>query len=204
MKHKIALLGITLLCLTTIVQTQTVSIGRAFSFGDAFITDKNQDNKFLLSWTGGVSLTYSNREHYGFGTDLLYSQEGGNSQFTRNGTTVKTETKLSYLRLPIKFIYFFGENGDMIRPKIFAGPTVGFLTAAEVNDDGAFTAFEKWDYGAHIGIGANKVVCDRIWLNTDITYTHGFSDITTTELNPNKNLNGNIRMNISLLFGLGK
>ncbi len=204
MKFKKLFLALFFLCAVLHGQSQTMSFGRAFSFGDAFITDKDQKSKFLLASTGGVSLNYSNNEHYGAGLDFVYSNEGGNSEDLSTGTLVKTEIKLTYLRLPIKFIYFFGETGDIIRPKIFAGPTIGYLTSAEINDNGAFNQFERWDFGAHIGIGANKNVCDRIWFNTDVTYTQGFRDITNTELNNDKNLNGNIRINLSLMFGIGK
>ena len=58
--------------------------------------------------------------------------------------------------------------------------------------------------GVHLGVGANKLICDRIWLNTDITYTQGLVDITEGNTGNGINLNGNIRMNISLLLGTNR
>jgi hypothetical protein len=59
--------------------------------------------------------------------------------------------------------------------------------------------------GLHIGVGANKIICDRIWLNTDITYTQGILDVTKQSQNNNEiNLNGSVRLNISLLLGTNR
>ena len=181
---------------------QYVTFGRAFSFGDAFITDKDVTHGFLLSLTGGLSITYADNEHYGFAADVVYATEGSNSKTAGVAGDIQNKIKLGYIRIPFKYIRFLGEYGDPIRPKIFVGPSFGYLVSAETNKENTKADFNKFDMGLHIGVGANKIICDRIWLNTDITYTQGILDVTKQSQNNNEiNLNGSVRLNISLLLG---
>lgn len=181
---------------------QYVTFGRAFSFGDAFITDKDVKHGFLLSLTGGLSITYADNEHYGFAADVVYATEGSNSKTAGLAGDIQNKIKLGYIRIPLKYIRFLGEYGDPIRPKIFVGPSFGYLVLAETNRDNTIGEFNKFDMGLHIGVGANKIICDRIWLNTDITYTQGILDITKQTFDNNEiNLNGSVRFNISFLLG---
>ncbi|HRH51893.1 MAG TPA: porin family protein [Chitinophagales bacterium] len=184
---------------------QYVTFGRAFSFGDAFITDKDVSHGFLLSLTGGLSITYADNEHYGFAADVVYATEGSNSKTAGVAGDIQNKTKLGYIRIPFKYIRFLGKYGDPIRPKIFVGPSFGYLVLAETNRDNSISDFNKFDMGLLIGVGANKIICDRIWLNTDITYTQGILDVTKqTPLNDEINLNGSVRLKISLLLGTNR
>jgi len=191
--------------ITHCVSAQYVTFGRAFSFGDAFITDKNATHQFLFSLAGGLSITYADNENYGFAADLVYANEGGKSKSKSGGVEVETKTKLSYIRVPLKCILFLGEYGDPIRPKILFGPSFAYLVTAETNREKSIDDFNRFDMGLHVGIGANKILCDRIWLNTDITYTQGVLDVTkNTGSNNDVNLNGSVRINISLLLGTNR
>lgn len=184
---------------------QYVTFGRAFSFGNAFITDKEVTHGFLLSLTGGLSITYADNEHYGFAADVVYATEGGNSKTAFVAGDIQNKIKLGYIRIPFKYIRFLGNYGDPIRPKIFVGPSFGYLVSAETNKENTIDEFNRFDMGLFIGVGANKIICDRIWLNTDITYTQGFLDITKqTNLNNDINFNGSVRLNISLLLGTNR
>lgn len=203
--RKILLLAVIFIFANACVSAQYVTFGRAFSFGHAYITDKNSQQQFLFSLTGGLSITYADNEHYGYAADIVYSTEGGKSKYNIGGADFNSKTKLSYLRLPLKYIIFLGEYGDPIRPKIMFGPSFAFLVLADTDKENTIDNFNRFDMGLHIGFGANKIICDRIWLNTDITYTQGIIDITkNTNLNNEINLNGNIRLNISLLLGTNR
>mgnify|MGYP000069202299 CR=1 FL=1 len=193
-----------ILLISTTGFSQYVTFGRAFSFGHAFISEKDVQHKFFFSLTGGFSITYAKRENFGFGADLVYSTEGSKTLYNSGGLTTENKIKLSYIRIPLKAIYFLGDNGDNIRPKVFAGPSFAILVGAESNKENSYETFKKIDAGVHIGIGANKLICDRIWLNTDITYTQGLIDISNENLAGGDNRNGNIRMNISLLLGTNR
>ena len=203
--RKCILLIIIIIATNACVSAQYVTFGRAFSFGHAYITDKNASQQFLFSLTGGLSITYADNEHYGYAADIVYSTEGGKSKYNIGGADFNTKTKLSYIRMPLKYIIFLGEYGDPIRPKIIFGPSFAFLVLADTDKENTINDFNRFDMGIHFGFGANKIICDRIWLNTDITYTQGLIDITkNTNLNNEINLNGNIRLNISLLLGTNR
>ena len=105
--------------------------------------------------------------------------------------------------IPIRIIYFWGEFGDPVRPKVFVGPTLGFLMAAETGSIDIKDQYNGFDFGLHGGLGANFQLGERSWLNTDITYTQGLTDITKSDFSEDVNRNGNIRLNVGLLFGLG-
>lgn len=203
MLKRYLILSIILVLVNTSGFSQYITFGRAFSFGHAFISEKDVQHKFLFSLTGGLSITYAKQANYGFAADLVYSSEGSKTAHNLGGINTENKIKLSYIRVPLKAIYFLGDYGDNMRPKVFAGPSFAFLVGAESNKENTYDLFKKIDAGLHIGIGANKLICDRIWLNTDITYTQGLIDITkdnTGEINRN----GNIRMNISLLLGTNR
>lgn len=208
MKKKIILLCVVLgqFVMQTNAQVlkENITVGRAFSFGHAFITNSDANQKFLFSLTGGLSFTYSDNEHYGYGADIVIANEGGKTTLNNGVEDLETKIKLTYIRVPIKYIRFFGNYGEPIRPKMFAGPSIAYLVAAETNGDGSFRDFNQWDMGLHVGVGANKIICNRIWLNTDITYTQGLLDVTKNKTNDDVNLNGSVRLNISLLMGLNR
>ena len=193
-----------LIILNSTAFSQYVTFGRAFSFGHAYITEKDVQHKFLFSLTGGLSITYAKQANYGFAADVVYSTEGGKTIYDLGGVETENKVKLSYIRIPLKVVYFLGDYGDKIRPKVVAGPSFAFLVGADSNKENSYDDFNKIDVGVHFGVGANKLICDRIWLNTDITYTQGLVDITEGNTGNGINLNGNIRMNISLLLGTNR
>ncbi len=201
---KYLLLNLLILAITATGFSQYVTFGRAFSFGHAFITEKDVQHKFFFSLTGGLSITYAKQENYGFAADLVYSTEGSKTEQNLGGVNTENKIKLSYIRVPLKAIYFLGDYGDNIRPKLVAGPSFAFLVGADSNKENSYDDFNKIDVGVHLGVGANKLICDRIWLNTDITYTQGLVDIKEGNTGNGINLNGNIRMNISLLLGTNR
>ena len=104
--RKCILLIIIIIATNACVSAQYVTFGRAFSFGHAYITDKNASQQFLFSLTGGLSISYADNEHYGYAADIVYSTEGGKSKYNIGGADFNTKTKLSYIRMPLKYIIF--------------------------------------------------------------------------------------------------
>jgi outer membrane protein W len=101
----------------------------------------------------------------------------------------------------LRLIYFFGEYGDSFRPKIFAGPTMGLLLSSKSQDIDVKSTTNDFDLGVHAGVGLNIKIWEKIWLNTDITYTQGLSDVTVNETDKIKNHNGNVGLNAGILLG---
>jgi len=189
-----------------ISKAQTVSFGPTGGFGHSWITNSAGDTKFNPAWNAGVSLVYSSLNHFGFGADVKYSAEG--NKVDQAGITNTMNT--NYVRVPLKAIYFFGKQSDAVRPKISAGPTFGFLTnASEVSSDEGVKVktdvtdnIKGFDFGVNAAAGLNFRVAQRTWLNTDVAYYQGLTDITKNTSTTKRN--GNVGVNVGLLVGLGK
>jgi outer membrane protein W len=176
-----------------ISKAQTVSFGPTGGFGHSWISNSNGDGKFNPAWNAGLSLVYSTKSNWGIGAAGITN-------------TINT----NYVRVPVKAIYFFGKQGNAVRPKISAGPTFGFLTDAnetssvsgvkvktDINDD-----IKNFDFGVTAAAGLNFRLAQRTWLNTDLAFYQGLTDITKS--NDSTQHNGNVGVNVGLLVGLGK
>jgi outer membrane protein W len=167
------------------------SLGPNAGVGHASIS--NADNaKFKLAANAGIAMVYSATEHFGIGLDAKYSFEG-----------VKTDDgslDLNYFRLPLKAIYFFNDYGDQLRPKIFAGPSFGFLTSAKAEDVDVKNQFNSSDFGITAGAGINYRLVKNSWFTADVNYLHGISNVA--KVGSEKNHNRNIGVNVGVNFGL--
>lgn len=151
-------------------------------------------------------MNYSHSEHIGFSIDVLYSMEGGRYQQT-NGNEIDLD--LQYLRVPIKFAYFFRDFDKDFRPKVTIGPSLGFLIddkldynqSSSSNQSNVLTHFDKgyngFDLGGTASIGFNERLADRIWLNVDAYYYQGFLDVGTMN-----HYNANFGLRAGVAFGL--
>ena len=144
----------------------------------------------------------------------MVSHEGYESEYRMSdGTEQELEINPVYLRMPIQFVYFFGDFGDRVRPKIYAGPSI----AVKVDEVHHYTTdelrpsqgelqsgnmFDRFDAGVAAGIGANFRIGKLTWLNTDIGYYHGLVDVLDRDASYSFNGNRNLRLNVGLMWGL--
>lgn len=152
------------------------------------------DSEVNTGYTFGLTTTYSIMQHTGITVDFLFTQEGAK--------TGGNELKLNYLRLPIYFNYFFNELGEVFRPKIYAGIVPGIMTQAEINDAEVVENFNTFDLGIGGGIGFNYQVAERTWLNVDVRYVRGL-----TNINEATNFTGNVfnqyfQGSVGIAFGM--
>ena len=197
-------------------KAQTISFGPTGGFGHAWITNSTGDTKFNPAWNAGLSFIYSSRSHFGLGIDAKYSAEGDKIEYTApegNGmVNYKNTVDANYIRVPVKFIYFGGNNKSAVRPKIYAGPSMGFLvggkTVTRVEGTGLIDKVDtkdqmkSFDFGVTAGAGLNFRVAPRTWLNTDLAFYQGLIDVTKAS-NVTKH-NGDVGLNVGLLVGLGR
>lgn len=186
-----------------------LSVGPTAGFGHTWMSNSN-NAKYQPAGNVGLSMVYSPMSHWGFGADLKWSIEGGKTS-TNNSTTT---TRLDYIRIPLKAMYFFGDYGDRLRPKLTLGPSVGFLVGGnsefENNTNGVKTIVEtkakdfakSIDLGIATSAGFNYRLVERTWLNVDVNYYHGLSDVMEN-VNINQR-NRNIGVNVGVTFGIGK
>lgn len=151
----------------------------------------------------GITSTYSITETSGLTFDVLYSQEGSQAD-----VGAEMQTNLDYLRLALAYNQFFGDLGERFRPKIYVGPSLGFLTSAEAKSGETETdikgEFNNLDVGLLGGIGFNYRIGARQWLNVDGRYYLGLSDVTESRL-PGEDpiTNRTFQISVGVAFGFG-
>lgn len=170
---------------------QNLSLGPTVGFSHAWIS--GEDNvRFKPSFNAGATFTYSIVPHFGITADLrCHFFEGVKTEESYGGTTLQNTLNATYLRLPVKFTYFFGKFGDRLRPKVYAGPAVGVLLGGKykVKPDGQDAIAEgnttdqlrTMDFGIVAGAGLNYRLKSKVWLNLDVCYNHGFLDVSKAD-----------------------
>lgn len=171
------------------IEQSKFSIGVKGAFGHSFLMPYSKPS-FMPSWDAGLSAIYSPFEHLGFGLDATYSREGVKFETPEYIST----TELDYIRVPVKVIYFFRDYDKDFRPKVAIGPTIGFLT-----NKGDNSGYNTTDIGANASLGFNYRLLRAVWLNMDASYYQGLTDVYKS--NNEKDLNGNVRLNLGLSFG---
>jgi hypothetical protein len=191
-----------------------LSLGPVIGLGGSWVSNVSGDKNFKFAPALGVGLVYSRNDHFGIGAQLLVSHEGYSTEYTMaNGHKEELQINPVYLRLPVQFTYFFGNYGDRVRPKIYAGPSIAVkvdevyhYTASNLNPtEGNYTSgnmFRTFDAGLTAGLGANIRIGKLMWLNTDIGYYHGLVDVIENDAANNFNANRNLRLNVGLMWGL--
>ena len=192
------------------LNAQTFSIGPTAGFGHSWITNIDGDGKFNPMWSAGFSFIYSNKTNFGIGVDIKYSSEGNKKHYKPgdNGSTVDFVGIINenYIRVPVKIIYFAAKYGSAVRPKLYVGPSFGFLTSAnQVYDDDKTKQdikrfMKSFDFGITAGAGLNFRLASKTWLNTDLAFYQGLSNITKNQGTTQHN--GNLGVNVGLLLGL--
>ncbi len=204
MKRKIAVLVMSSMMVLGL-NAQNLSFGPSAGFGGTWISGL-PNSKSRAAGNVGVALTYSSAPHFGIGSELKYSIEGGNSKV---GST-DIETRLDYIRVPLKLIYFFGDFGDKLRPKVAIGPSFGFLVGGnrETSNNNMVTSktnatdlFKTLDVGIGASAGINYRLVKNTWFVADVNYYNGLTNINQTGTANNKNRN--IGLNIGVNFGIG-
>lgn len=184
------------------------SLGPVAGFGHNWVCDMDNQS-FKPSGYLGVGALYSKHEHWGVGGLLTASHEGFTQKVYANGNEYINTIDPTYLRLTPRAYYFFGDFGDNVRPKIYAGPSVAYkLTEDTYMDepammtDGVYRMPEgeiinDFDFGVNAGLGANIKLSTHTWLNLDADYYHGLTNVTN-----DNNKNRSVRANVGVLFGL--
>lgn len=171
------------------IEQSIFSIGVKGGFGQSFIVPYN-NYLFNSSWNAGLSAIYAPWVHWGVGMDVTYSSEGA----TFYGSDVNFMTKLDYLRVPVKAIYFFQRYENDFRPKVSIGPTLGFLV-----DDHGNKGYSGFDFGATAAAGFNYRLLRAVWLNADVSYYQGLID--SYSANSENDMNGNVRLDLGISVG---
>lgn len=152
--------------------------------------------------TAGLFINYSVNERFGVGGQLLYTQLGAKNRLA------DSQIRLNYLQIPILATFYLNDRGNAFRPKLFAGPYVGFLLAARDQNGANLNennqAWTKADAGLHLGGGFNYRIQDRVWLNFDVRYGLGLVDVAKPIYGSGDVYQSNWGVNLGVSFPLGK
>lgn len=201
MKNLIFTLAI-VLCCTSLAHTQEFSLGPTVGINNAWIDKVPGDNDGQIGLNAGLTLVYSTEEHWGVGADIKYSGEGVQTKL--RGVTAHSH--VNYVRIPLKIIYFFNNFGNDFRPKIYLGPSFGLLAGGKTTqflDAGTIEVdskdlYEDFDLGLTFGTGFNYRISPGAWLNLDLAYGHGITDIAKF----GEGYNRNVSLNVGVAWGL--
>jgi hypothetical protein len=165
--------------------------------------DAKDDTDYKSGLLAGAFLTYSIRDTYGFTLKVLYSQKGASAEV--GDETVKTQ--LNYIEIPILARIFFNREGT-VRPNVFLGPSLGFLTGAKGKSgsedyedfDNYKDIYNTFDLGLSAGLGLNIKVGGEMYFIVDARYTYGLTDISKGGSDVN---NQAVAISAGLSFGIG-
>ena len=201
----------TLLLTFTFVNAQ-FSIGLTGGIGHSWLHHNEQpgvENEFHLGYHGGVSFLYSFASPVAISADLRFSAEGGKYNYNSSGNNILTKYRTHYLRVPVMVNYFFGDNGNTVRPKVAVGPSFGFLVGGKhelvVNgapnySEQAEKLFERSDVGVSGVVGLVFKLSPSLLMSTDVNYYSGFSNVN--KVDPELK-NRTIAFNLGFMVPLG-
>jgi hypothetical protein len=192
------------------------SIGPVVGIGGSWISQWPGDNENSTFLSGGLDLTYSRAENFGFGADLMVTREGFDARYDISGLERNLEVTPVYLRFQPKAIYFFNQWGDVVRPKIWLGPSFGLLLdeTSDLNPDRALATeeddqelgrrvFSRTDAGINMGAGFNVRVARGTWFTVGAAYYHGLVDVVDNNFMARDGYNRHLNAQIGMNFGLG-
>jgi outer membrane protein W len=188
-----------------------LSLGPIGGFGHSTISGDigtGTKRKFEPSLNVGGRLVYSATPKLGFGLDATFRTEGGKFE----SSALENRVNLNYVRLDPKLLYFFGDYGQALRPKIGVGPSFGFLVGGkDVTKNGSTVveeidskdAYKGFDFGLSALLGFNYRIKNKTWLNVDASYNHGLTDVLKANNTDNSLQNRSIFLNVGVTFGIG-
>lgn len=210
MKNKVLLAAAIAIAFSTQAQAQTsersqyISLGPVVGISHNWVSNLPGTNKFNATGYIGLGLVYSKDAHWGWGAQANVSWEG--YRIADADGNISTGTPI-YLRIPLRAYYFFGDYKDLIRPKVYLGPSIGFkLGETDEMKGGDFTAqnvgtFRTLDIGLNAGVGLNVRLKKAVWLNTDLGYYQGLTDAVDDPAGK-YNTQQNLALSLGVLLGI--
>jgi outer membrane protein W len=196
LKYQIVLLLLT--AKVFLSKAQNVSLGLTAGY-NASSTSDNSNAKPLSAYNGGLFFNYSTKTNFGFNGSAIYTQLGNRAKNNSSNFL-----KINYLQIPINVIYFLGQGlkPGTVRPKIFAGPYLGYLLHAEspgFSPQEVKDFHNEIDYGINIGAGLNYALYYKRWINLDVKYGIGLGQPSKVTDNRFRTLS----VNLGISFPLG-
>jgi len=116
-----------------------------------FYGDDVASNDFRPGFTGGLFLTYQVNEAFSIQPEVLYSLRGAKNHFSATTSPDLEDVRVSQDVIEIPVLFKLSAPLSPITPRIYAGPSLGFITSTSVNGEDADDAFNDVDVGGVLG-----------------------------------------------------
>ena len=183
----------------------TITIGPKVGASYSWISGKDatSDQDGRVGLVAGGFLTYSSDKMLGFTAEVFYAGKG--TSYKSDGD--KTTILFHYVDVPLLLKIFLSKTGS-VRPNIFLGPSANFLVKAEgKNDAGDKTditsSFKSFELGAVGGIGVNIKTLENQWLNFDVRYNYGITNLSDVEIAGETSKTHNIGVVLAASYAFG-
>jgi hypothetical protein len=209
---KLALIMLTVGVSVAATAQKTVTIGHTANIGNSWLSNGGNyvagfDNKEMhVSYGIGMRMIASMHPNWGISSDIKFSSEGGS--FGRDNSDAKMVFRANYLRHALQGVYFFGDRGNRVRPKISAGPSIAIFAGGKTKlKDGGVESmpdiksknvFKTWDFGLTGAAGVNIRLKEEAWLSAEAAYYHGLTNVN--DITSQKMRHRGLAFNIGLMF----
>jgi hypothetical protein len=114
------------------------------------------------SFHAGAYVNFAFSEQLSLQPELLYNSVGAKED--------DDALKLDYISIPVMVLYSFGNFN------VQAGPQIGFLASAKIEDEDIKDFYKSTDFGFNVGVGANFNK-----LNASVRYSIGLSNVVDSD-----------------------
>lgn len=204
-----------LLCIAvaaTVSAQKIVTIGHTAGIGNSWLSNGDElapgfDNAEMhISYSIGLRMIKSIHPNWGISSDINFSSQGGT--YGRDNSDARMVFRANYLRHALQGVYFFGDRGNRVRPKISAGPSIAIYAGGKtklkdgsnesVADMRSKNLYKTWDFGLTGAAGVNIRLKPELWLSAEGAYYHGLTN--ANDLTDVKMRHRGLAFNVGLLM----
>jgi opacity protein-like surface antigen len=163
------------------------------------------DNEIYTRFAFGARAEFGVTSPFSLLLEPQYLQRGVVQKANTPGVSLKSEVRLNYLELPILAKAKFGSM--KAHAYAFAGPSLGLFLNGEAELGGQTMEADSTstlNVSGDIGVGASYQVQEFIYVNADVRYSHGFTDVVDDSEDDVDWMNRDIRIQLCVLFHLTK
>ncbi len=161
-----------------------------------FYGDDVEDTSMKIGAVGGAFVTANITEMFGVRLEALYVQKGAE----HDSAGVTTKAKFDYIEIPVLGVASF-EAAEKMMINVYAGPALGILVSAKVEDFDVKDFTKSMDFGIAGGAGFTYAM-ESFTILLEGRYTLGLMTTDDTEAEADvKNGNFSVMAGFSIPFG---